>query len=400
MSSSHPLVSTRSLVATFAALGLVVATGCVQDAETAGAQDSEGAMSASGSEYHPNPITGEGIPNPNPNRIGSWAELPEGREWGSTAGIDIDPTDGHVWGYERCASGSAGGPGVNCDSNPVDPIFKFDRNTGEILQNFGAGIFVTPHGIHVDSDGNVWVTDFAGNDAGTKGHQVHKFSPEGELLMSLGVAGQPGNDEEHLNQPSDVITAPDGSIFVADGHSGQGQTTEEEIMAAREEGLTGRIIKYSPEGEYIMEWGEIGTEHGQFRTPHALAFDDQGRLWVADRGNHRLEIFDQEGNYLDSRYLHGRISDLFITSDGMVYSIDSESNQGRHIGWRNGVRIGPVGEDWIVGFIPPWESDSRPQSGVAGEGVAVDAEGNVYVAEGPASLEDAGSAFTKYEVAE
>jgi sugar lactone lactonase YvrE len=84
---------------------------------------------------------------------------------------------------------------------------------------------VTPHGIHVDDDGNVWVTDFAGNEAGTKGHQVHKFSPDGELLMSLGTPGQAGSRRGPLNQPNDVIVAPDGSIFVADGHSGQGMTT-------------------------------------------------------------------------------------------------------------------------------------------------------------------------------
>ena len=346
-----------------------------------------------------NPVTGEGLPNPNPTRIGSWATLPEGREWGSTAGLDIDPTDGHVWGYERCGSGSAGGPGVNCDNNPVDPIFKFDRNTGEILANFGAGTFVTPHGIYADGAGNVWVTDFAGNDEGTKGHQVHKFSPTGELLLSLGIAGQPGNGPDHLNQPIDVIVAPDGSIFVADGHTGQNLTTDEQMAEARAAGLTGRIVKYSPDGEYIMEWGEIGTDHGQFRTPHAVEFDAQGRLWVADRGNHRLEIFDQEGNYLDSRYQYGRISDLFITEDEMVYAIDSESNRLRHINWRNGVRIGPVDRDVLVGFIPPWESDSRPNHGVTGEGVGVDEDGNVFVAEGPASLSDAGSAFTKYVVA-
>ena len=368
----------------------IVLTACAEGADTANV-----AM-ASGMSF-PNPVTGEGIPNPNPNRIASWATLPAGRTWGSTAGIDIDPTDGHVWAYERCASGSAGGGDVNCDTNPVDPIFKFDRNTGEVLANFGRGVFVTPHGIHVDDDGNVWATDFDGNEAGTKGHQVHKFSPDGELLMSLGVAGRPGSERGQLNQPNDVIVGPDGSIFVGDGHGGQNMTSAEAIEEGRAEGLTGRIVKFSPEGEYLMEWGEIGTEHGQFRTPHALAFDAQGRLWVADRGNHRLEIFDQQGNYLESRYLYGRISDLFITDDNMVYAVDSESHEFRHINWRNGVRIGPLDRDWIVGFIPPWESDSRPQNGVAGEGVAVDADGNVFVAEGPASLADAGSAFTKYE---
>ena len=115
----------------------------------------------------------------------------------------------------------------------MDPIFKFDRNTGEILANFGSGTFVTPHGIYADGGGNVWVTDFAGNEEGTKGHQVHKFSPTGELLLSLGIAGQPGNGPDHLNQPIDVIVAPDGSIFVADGHTGQNLTTDEQMAEAR-----------------------------------------------------------------------------------------------------------------------------------------------------------------------
>ena len=157
------------------------------------------------------------LPNPNPEVILDWAPLPDGRQWGSTAGVDIDP-DGHVWAYDRCGGGLDGG----CDTNPeLDPIFKFDRNTGEVLTSFGAGLFVTPHGIHVDSEGNVWVTDFAGNEAGTKGHQVIKFSPEGEVLMTLGKAGMAGSDPGLLNQPCDVITAPNGDIFVSDGHSGQ-----------------------------------------------------------------------------------------------------------------------------------------------------------------------------------
>lgn len=347
-----------------------------------------------------NPITGEGLPNPAPHVTTNWGTLPEGREWGSTAGIDIDPTDGHIWAYERCGAGAFGsGAPVNCDNNPVDPIFKFDRNTGEILANFGGGIMVTPHGIHVDADGNVWVTDFVGNEEGTKGHQVHKFSPDGELLMSLGTAGQPGTGPNQFNQPNDVITAPDGSIFVADGHSGQGMTTMEAMEEGREAGRTGRIMKFSPDGTFIKEWGQIGVRHGEFRTPHALAFDSEGRLWVADRGNHRLEIFDREGNYLESRYLYGRISGLFI-QDGMVYAIDSESSPINHPNWRNGVRIGPVDGDYITAFIPPFERESRVYQGTAGEGVAVDADGNVYAAEGPNSLEQAGGAFTKYSVSE
>ena len=344
-----------------------------------------------------NPITGEGLPNPAPVVTANWGKLPAGRKWGSSAGIEIDPIDGNIWAYERCGAGALQDEQINCDNNPVDPIFKFDRNTGEVLANFGGGIMVTPHGIHVDREGNVWVTDFAGNAARTKGHQVHKFSPDGRLLMSLGTAGQAGSGPNQFNQPNDVITAPDGSIFVADGHSGQGMTSNEAMEKGRASGATARIIKFSPDGTRVKEWGQIGVRHGEFRTPHALAFDAQGRLWVVDRGNHRMEIFDQQGAYLESRYLYGRISGIFIRND-MVYAIDSESSPTSHVNWRNGIRIGPVAEDRITAFIPPFEREDRIYQGAAGEGVAVDADGNVYAAEGPNSLMWAGGAFTKYSV--
>jgi len=205
--------SPRVLMSTLFACITVLLTGC-------SAPDSE----VTAATVMGNPITGEGLPNPAPTVTVNWGALPAGREWGSTAGIDIDPTDGHIWAYERCgASSFGGGVPVNCDNNPVDPIFKFDRNTGAVLANFGGGIMVTPHGIDVDAEGNVWVTDFVGNAEGTKGHQVHKFSPDGELLMSLGTPGQPGSGPKQFNQPNDVIIAPDGSIFVSDGHSGQGE---------------------------------------------------------------------------------------------------------------------------------------------------------------------------------
>jgi len=377
--------SSRILLSAVAVCSTVWLAGCAP-AETA----SSGAEMAMG-----NTITGEGFPNPNPNRQAHWGTLPAGREWGSTAGIDIDPTDGNVVAYERCGSGSAGGPGQNCQNNPVAPIFKFDRNTGEILQNFGAGVFVTPHGIHVDNEGNVWVTDFAGN--GEKGHQVHKFSPTGELLMSIGTAGVAGNGPGQLNQPNDVIVGPDGSIYIADGHNAQGMTTQAEINEGRASGQTSRILKYTPDGQLIKQWGQIGYEHGEFRTPHALEFDSQGRLWVADRGNHRIEIYDQDGNYLESRYQHGRISGLFITDDDMLYTIDSESTMLSHPNWVTGIRIGPISEDVITAYIPHWPGEgARIYSGNAGEGIAVDGDGNVFAAEGPASLPVAGAAFTKY----
>jgi sugar lactone lactonase YvrE len=345
-------------------------------------------------------ITGQGLPNPAPNVTRNWGQLPAGRSWGTTAGIDIDRIDGNVWAYERCgapATGGAGGGAVDCETNAVDPIFKFDRSTGAVLANFGKGVMVTPHGISVDKDGNVWVADFSGNKAGTKGHQVHKFSPKGEKLMSLGIAGKPGNADGQFNQPNDLVIGPDGSIFVADGHDAQGMTTNAALEEGLKRGATSRISKFSPDGKFIKSWGKIGVKHGEFRTPHSLAFDSKGRLWVADRGNHRIEIFDQDGNYLESRYAFGRVSGLFIKGE-TIYAIDSESGPLNHPNWRDGVRIGPVDEDRVVSFIPPFEREDRVYQGAAGEGVAVDADGNVFAAEGPNSFVQAGGAFTKYSV--
>jgi DNA-binding beta-propeller fold protein YncE len=345
-----------------------------------------------------NAITGEGLPNPAPNVIRNWGQLPEGRKWGSSAGVDIDPKDGHIWAYERCGAGTFGaGAPMTCETNPVDPIFKFDRHTGKVLANFGAGTMITPHGIHVDAQGNVWLADFAGNKEGTKGHQVHKFSPGGKLLLSLGIAGKPGNADGQFNQPNDVVVGPEGSIYVSDGHDGQGMTNAKAIAEGITRGATARVSKFTPDGKFVKSWGGLGVRHGEFRTPHALVFDGKGRLWVADRGNHRIEIFDQEGKYLESRYMYGRISGLFI-KDNLVYAIDSESGPFNHVNWRNGVRIGPLDEDRITAFIPPFEREDRVYQGTAGEGVAVDAEGNVYAAEGPNSLNQAGGAFTKYSV--
>ena len=324
------------------------------------------------------------LPNPAPTIIKEWGPLPGGRVWGSSAGVDIGP-DGHVWAYDRCGEFDLAAGG--CDNSTVDPILKFERHTGKILTSFGAGLFVVPHGFDVDRDGNVWVTDFAGNKAGNKGHQVIKFSPDGKILMRLGRAGVAGSGPDTFNQPCDVITAPNGDIFVADGHGGQNDNPPP--------GSTGRIMKFTRDGKFIKEWGRVGSGRGEFRTPHAMAFDSRGRLFVADRGNHRIQIFDQEGNYLDSYYQFSRVSDLFITADDTLYAIDSESDQIRHPNWRTGVRIGRATQDRVTGFIPPHFSDARPL-GVAGEGVAVDADGNVYVAEGPGSRPAAGGGLTRY----
>jgi len=317
------------------------------------------------------------LPNPTPVVVKNWGELPNGRTWGSTAGIDIDPTDGNVWAYDRCGANT-------CEGSTVDPIVKLDRKTGKLLKSFGGGMIVFPHGIHIDKQGNVWITDGQASKDGTKGHQVIKFSPDGKVLMRIGKAGVGGSGPGELNMPNDVITNDKGEIFVADGHNGQNDNPPE--------GATARILKFSKDGKLIKEWGTLGTKPGEFRTPHALAFDSKGRLFVADRGNHRIQIFDQDGKLLDEWKQFSRISGLFIKGD-MLYAIDSESSPRRHP-WKTGVRIGSVNADQVTAFIPP--HDNGQANGAAGEGVAVDADGNVYAAEGPISRQAAGGGLTKY----
>lgn len=318
------------------------------------------------------------LPNPNPTVMTKWGPLPAGRTWGSTAGVDIGP-DGQIWAYDRCGADT-------CAGSNLPPILEFDRSSGKLLKSFGAGMILFPHGFHVDRDGNVWVTDARGNAEGTKGHQVFKFSPQGKLLMTLGKAGVAGNGRDTLNEPCDVITAPNGDIFVADGHSGQTENPPPN--------MTGRIVKFNKDGKYLKEWGKLGSAPGEFRTPHALAFDSRGRLFVADRGNHRIQIFDQEGTLIDMWKQFGRVSGLFVDRNDTLYAIDSESDPARHPGWKTGVRIGSAKEDRVLAFIPPHQNNQV--QGTAGEGVAVDRDGNVYAAEGPTSRPVAGGGLTKY----
>jgi hypothetical protein len=183
------------------------------------------------------------LPNPNPRVIKNWGMLSDGRMWGSTAGVDLGP-DGHIWAYDRCGTNT-------CEGSNVSPILKFDRSSGRLLASFGEGMFVFPHGLHVDKDGNIWVTDGQANKEGTKGHQVVKFSPQGRVLMTLGKAGVAGKGPDTFNEPCDVITAPNGDIFVSDGHSGQSENPPPNA--------NGRIVKFTKDGKYIKEWGRLGS---------------------------------------------------------------------------------------------------------------------------------------------
>ncbi len=302
---------------------------------------------------------------PNPyETIEGWAKLPEGREWGATSAIYPANDGRHIWVAERC--------GANlCVDSDVDPILLFDEN-GTLVRSFGAGLFAWPHGMFVDADDNVWVTDAVGYIAVPEGwgHVIYKFSPEGEVLMTLGTKGIPGDGKTTFRKPSDVLVAPNGNIFVVDGHG-----------SAAGEPVNNRVVKFDSEGTYLMEWGIAGGDHGEFSDPHALAMDSQGRLFVGDRANSRIQIFDQDGAHLATWTQFGRPSGLFIDKNDVLYSADSESNARRNGGWKRGIRIGSAKDGFVTSFIPDPEPD-QDNSGTSGaEGVAVDADGNVYGAE-------------------
>ena len=313
---------------------------------------------------------------PNPyETIENHFTLPEGRTWGSTSAVDIDIDGASIWVAERC--------GANiCAGSDLPAVLKFDAD-GNVVTSFGGGMFLFPHGIHVDADGNVWITDAQGpngedSNRDGKGHAVYKFSPEGEVLLTLGTPGVAGDGTDGLlNTPNDVVTASDGSIFVGDGHGGQNRNATPETVA--------RVVKFDSEGNYVMHWGELGSEPGQFKTPHGLAFDSAGRLFVADRGNVRIQIFDQEGNFLAEWYQFSRLSGIYISEDDILYGADSESSDASNPGWARGIRVGSAQTGEVSYFIP--DPDPEPRGTTAAEGVAVDAAGNVYGAEvGPRAL--------------
>lgn len=300
------------------------------------------------------------LPNPYES-VDGWAQLPDGREWGSTAGVDIDPDGVHLWAIDRCG-------GNSCADSDLDPILKIDP-TGRVVTSFGSGMFLFPHGIHVDREGNVWVTDAQGRDG--RGHVVIKFNPDGDILLVLGQPGVAGDGTDHLLEtPNDVVTDLAGNIYVGDGHSGQNANAGPETVA--------RVVKFDRHGNYITHWGGWGMGAGQMRTPHALDIDSQNRLIVGDRGNNRLQIFELDGTYIGELKQFSRPSGLYVTDDDLIYVADSESefDEVRNPGWRPGIRVGSL-RDGIVDFLILGEVPAYP-GGSNPEGVAVDAMGNVY----------------------
>jgi DNA-binding beta-propeller fold protein YncE len=285
---------------------------------------------------------------PNPYHVVEhWAKLPEGRSWGMAIGVDVDHDGTSLWVFDRCG-------GKTCVGSSVAPIQKFDA-TGRQVVSFGSRLFNWPHGLFAAPDGSVWVTD--GQSGGGKGETVIKFAPDGRVLMTLGKPGVAGAGNDELNGPSDVLVAPNGNIFIADGH---GEKTND------------RIVKYSRDGKFLMTWGHHGSGQGDFDVPHGLAMDSAGRLYVADRANNRIQIFDQNGKFVAEWKQFGRPSGIYIRND-IIYVADSQSGEKVNAPFKQGIRIGNVKDGKVTAFIP--QSDPKAEMP---EAVTADKDGNIF----------------------
>lgn len=315
---------------------------------------------------------------PNPYQPGvDWGQLPAGRKWGSTASVTTGP-DGTIWVTDRCGNSGAGGTTCAGASANINPIFQFDTS-GKLLRTFGAGMFVSPHKLSVDKDGYVWMAD-------NGGHQVFKLSQDGRVLLTLGKKGVAGPGLDEFDAPTDVAIAPNGDIFVGDGHSGGGTATG-----------NARIMKFDKDGKFIKTWGTKGMGPGEFDVIHTLAFDSRGRLFVGDRQNNRIQIFDQDGKFIAQWFQFGRPSGIYIDKrTDTIYVADSESRDGRtntgqfalaqtgygfNPGIRRGIRIGSARDGSVKYLIPDPCPYPYPSGSSLAEGVTIDFDGNVYGAD-------------------
>jgi sugar lactone lactonase YvrE len=291
-------------------------------------------------------------PNAAPNPYGmqeNWAQPPTDRKFGGVIKVQVDHSDGKsIWVFDRCAS-------TECTNSMLPPLLKFDPS-GKFVRAFGAGMFAIPHGLYVDRDGNVWAGDEIARNG--KGADLIKFSPNGTVLMTLGKPGMPGNGPDYLTSASSVVVAPNGDIYVGDGHG---------------IGTNDRIVKFSKEGKFIKAWAKHGNAASEIDTPHGIALDSAGRIYVADRVNNRVEIFSPDGEFIAEWKQFGRPSDVAIDKNDMIYVNDAQSTDKTNPGFQKGIRIGSVKDGKVMAFIPQMDSTIG-----APEGLTVDEEGNIY----------------------
>jgi peptidylamidoglycolate lyase len=204
--------------------------------------------------------------------VENWPNLPNDLSLGNPTGIDIDSNQNivvfHRAGREWSLLGSMPTKPITANT-----ILIIDKDNGKLIRSWGSNLFIMPHGLTVDHENNIWVTDVGL-------HQVFKFSYGGTLLMKLGEEKVSGDDSLHFNKPTDIAIAKDGSFYVSDGYANS------------------RVIKFAANGKYLFEWGKKGDEEGEFNIPHGITLDDAGNVYVADRENSRIQVFDSTGKFL------------------------------------------------------------------------------------------------------
>ncbi len=204
-------------------------------------------------------------------RLTNWPDLPGDLVLGNPTGLGINSQNNLVVFHRADRTWPLLGA-MPESSIKANTVLFIDRK-GRLINSWGANRFIMPHGLTVDHQDNIWLTDVGL-------HQVFKFSSGGRLLMTLGEAGVSGKGQTHFNRPTDVAVASDGSFYVSDGYGNS------------------RVVKFSAEGKYLFEWGTKGTEEGEFHIPHSLSLDQQGAVYVADRENNRVQVFDGWGKLL------------------------------------------------------------------------------------------------------
>ena len=290
-----------------------------------------------------------------------WAKLPPGLAWASVTSVEVSP-DGFVFAIHRCFENS-------CADRSEPAILKFDKD-GKFIQSFGAGMFSFPHGSALDQEGNLWVTDLGGSfftgpkEGEDPGGKIVKFDPNGKVLLVIDRAKL--GSSEVIDQPTDLVVTPSGELFVTEGHAPKGRAY--------------RVVHFSKDGAVLGSWGKGGEAPGDFGEPHGIAIDTKGRLYIGDRQNNRVEIFDQTGKFIDQWHQFGRPSGIFVDKHDRLYVADSESSsdgsRNKDPNIRRGIRIGSAETGEVTAFIEDGEANEPRRSGA--EGVSVDEAGNVY----------------------
>src|SRR3984893_6785495 len=320
---------------------------------------------------------------PNPYRlVEGWPTVPNsmnGGQWGEVIRVHVH-RDGNIWVFHRCFNTVPPGH-ATCvgrgDSNP--PILEFDP-AGRLLTSFGVGLFAYPHGFTVDADGNLWASDVNDEavilglsaktaDGAVKGQEVLKLSPAGKVLMTLGKMGVAGNGPDTFDRPTGIAVAPNGDIFVSDGH-----------YPNKHENA--RVVKFAKDGRFIKAWGRKGAAPGDFDEPHDIFIGgSQERVYIADRRNNRIQVFDQDGNFIAAWKQFGQPSSVFVGEDDTIYVGASFPDPAAKKGELRGIMIGNAKDGSLKVFIPDPADLDKVIVGTSASGLAADDMGSIYAAD-------------------